>query len=195
MFSRPLLPLPLPVSSKRSLWDPVYLEVSVSLSTAPTVLAFCSGEMGHRSQEHAPSPSSLALYKLLMPTEHLAVPTGPVQSPAHPGPWHVPESVSAWLQAELCPPSLPPSQPSCSEGLFTHRDTHVNGLLPCHQLADGLIRLLFALILKSLGGQLLQSLLELLVVDDTGCLPSASTKPRVPSARPQLLPPNRAAAG
>lgn len=82
-----------------------------------------------------------------------------------------------------------------AKGFFTHRDTHVNGLLPCHQLADGFIRLLFALVLKSLGGQLLQRLLELLVVDDAGCLPSASTKPRLPSARLQVVPPNGVAAG
>ena len=85
--------------------------------------------------------------------------------------------------------------PSCSQALSTHRDAHIHRLLSRHQLADGFVRLLLALVLKSLGGQLLQRLLELLVVDDAGCLPSASTNPRLPSSRPRAAPPDRAAAG
>ena len=37
----PSMPFPLPDPSKRSLWVPVYLDVSVRRSTAPLLVAFC----------------------------------------------------------------------------------------------------------------------------------------------------------
>lgn len=99
--------------------------------------------------------------------------TGTLRCP-RPRAMGLPENVCPW--AEPRPPIL--TCPPAPAG--THRDAHINGLLPCHQLADGFERLLFALVLKPLLGQLLQGLLELLVVDDTSCLPPASTKPGCP---------------
>lgn len=120
------------------------------------------------SQEHSSPSSSLA--PLTYATPDLRPPHLWPLRPC--GPW----------KAFALQSSVLPSQPSLllppPDGLFTHRDTHIDGLLPCHQLADGFVCLLFALVLKPLGGQLLQRLLELLVVDDTGRLPSASRKPK-----------------
>lgn len=55
----------------------------------------------------------------------------------------------------------------------TYGDAHIGWLFACHQLADGIEGLLLALPLESLGRQLFQGLLELLIVDDPSRLPPA----------------------